>query len=164
MKLTAIEAAVGIAIAGSVLAVAVPTFVRNLSWSRLAEATDGLNRIGGHAVQGASGKACAQAFPASAPLTPPSVPRGKPAVDPEPDPWQHPTWRALDFRPSPLGVAHSFSFAFENATTADTSSFVAAAHGDLDGDGTTSTFEIRGNCGRDGATVAPGMYVEGELE
>ncbi len=150
--ITALEAAAGFALVGSLLAVAVPAFVRNLSSSRLVEATSGLEKIGAHAI--------ANAFPASAPLTPESVPRGKAAVDPEPDPWQHPTWQALEFRASPPGVSHSFSFAFDRGD----SSFVAHAHGDLDGDGTTSTFEIRGRCERDVASLAPGMYVESELE
>jgi hypothetical protein len=160
LKITAIEAAVGVALVGSVLAVAVPAFVSNLSWSRLAEPTQGLSRVGTQAIANASEKPCASAFPASAPLTPPVVPRGKPEIDPEPDPWQHPTWRALDFRPTPRGVAHSFSFVFDSAG----GSFVAGAHGDLDGDGTTSTFEVRGKCGADGATLTPGMYVEAEIE
>ena len=159
-SLTPLEAAVGIALVGSVLAVAVPSFVRNMSSSRLVEATNGLKRIGEHAMSGASGKPCASAFPAAAPLTPETVPRGKPAVDGDPDPWQHPTWRALDFRASPPGVAHSFSFQFDRNGDA----FVAHAHGDLDGDGTTSTFEIRGQCEHGASSLAPGMYVESELE
>jgi hypothetical protein len=60
-----------------------------------------------------------------------------------------------------VGVAHSFAFAFDRP---DEATFVAHAHGDLDGDGTTSTFEIRGKCGRDGASLVPGMVVEAELE
>jgi len=157
---TALEAAVGIALIGSVLAVAVPAFVRNMSSSRLVEATSGLDRLGTRAIANAAGKSCADAFPANAPLTPDTVPRGKAAVDPDPDPWQHPTWKALDFRASPPGVAHSFSFAFDHGDA----SFIAHAHGDLDGDGTTSTFEVRGKCGADGAALVPGMYVESELE
>lgn len=157
---TAVEVAVALALGGSVLAVAVPAFVHDLSFSRLDEATEGLAKIGAHAVAGAQGKACEQAFPASAPLTPASVPRGKPAVDPDPDPWQHPTWRALDFRAAPAGVAHSFSFQFDQTPSA----FVAQAHGDLDGDGATSTFEVRGSCDSNGAKLAPGMYVESEIE
>ena len=62
---TPVEAAVGVALLGSVLAVAVPAFVRNLSSSRLVEATRGLNRIGEHAIAGAAGKTCANAFPAA---------------------------------------------------------------------------------------------------
>ena len=163
-KITALEAAVGVALVGSLLAVAVPAFVRNVSWSRLAEPTDGLSRIGARAIANAQNEPCSGAFPPSAPLSPAVVPRGKPAVDPDPDPWLHPTWRALDFRPSPPGVPHSFSFAFDSTKADAQSSFVAHAHGDLDGDGTTSTFEIRGQCGADGAVLVPGMYVEAEIE
>jgi hypothetical protein len=158
--ITAVEAAVAIALGGSILAVAVPAFVHELSFSRLDEATAGLARIGEHAVAGAAGKPCDAAFPASAPLTPATVPRGAPAVDSDPDPWQHPTWKALDFRPSAPGVAHSFSFAFDH----DGASFVAHAHGDLDGDGATSTFEVRGRCEQGIAKLDPGMYVENEIE
>ena len=157
---TPLEAAVGVALIGSVLAVAVPAFVRNMSSSRLVEATNGLNRIGEHAISGAANKPCANAFPAAVGLTPEAVPRGKPAVDPDPDPWQHPTWRALDFRASPPGVSHSYAFQFDRSENA----FVAHAHGDLDGDGTTSTFEIRGKCDHDVASLTPGLYVESELE
>jgi hypothetical protein len=160
-NVTALEAAVGVALFGSVLAVAGPAFVRNLSASRLTEATHGLTRIGESAIAGATGKPCAGAFPESAPLTPAVVPRGKPSVDPEPDPWQHPTWIALGFRPSVPGVAHSFAFAFEAKPR---TAFVASAHGDLNGNGTTSTFEVRGQCDDDTATLVPGMYVQAELE
>jgi len=173
--ITAIEAAIGIALGGSVLAVAVPAFVRNLSFSRLGEATNGLERIGTRAIAGADGKTCDEAFPPSAPLTPASVPRGKATIDADPDPWEQPTWRALDFRPSPPGVAHWFSFAFDRAQAKGQSSFVAHAHGDLDGDGQTSTFEVRGACesppssgGANGnagtSKLAPGMYVDREVE
>ncbi|HEY1957164.1 MAG TPA: hypothetical protein VGH28_16210 [Polyangiaceae bacterium] len=161
---TAVEAAVAIALGGWLLVVSVPAFVRNLSFSRLDEATAGLARIAEHASAGAAGKSCDAAFPESAPLTPATVPRGAPAVDAAPDPWQHPTWRALDFRASPAGVAHSFSFSFDRTLDKDKSAFVAQAHGDLDGDGATSTFEVRGACDVDGTKVAPGMYVESEIE
>ena len=156
----ALEAGIGVAVLGSVLAVAVPTFVRNMSSSRLVEATSGLARIDEHALAYASGRACADAFPTSAPLTPAIVPRGKAAVDADPNAWEHPTWKALDFRPVAPNVAHSYAFAFDQKP----GSFIAHAHGDLDGNGTTSTFETHGKCGADGASIAPGMYVEAEYE
>jgi hypothetical protein len=164
---TAIEAAVGFALIGSLLAVAVPAFMHNLSASRLSEATGGLARIGEHAISEAAQKSCADAFPATVPLTPETVPRGHAVVDSEPDPWQHPTWKALDFRPSVRGVAHWYAFAFErvlNPAKPDAADFVATAHGDLDGDGTQSTFELRGQCRSGSSALAPGMYVEAELE
>lgn len=163
--MTALEVAVGIALGGSLLAIAVPAFVRSWSSSRLVEPVSGLEHIEQEAVAYASGRACDVAFPKPAPLTPESVPRGKPTVDP-PETWETPTWRALHFRAAPQGVAHSFAFAFDSTASATESSFVGHAHGDLDGDGTTSTFEVRGICeGSDGrARALPGMYVESEVE
>ncbi len=163
MRLTALEVAAGISLAGSLLAVAVPAFVRSWSSSRLVEPVSGLERIEQEAMAYASGKACDTAFPKSAPLTPENVPRGKPVVDP-PETWEMPTWRALHFRPTPQGVAHSFSFQFDATLAPTDSRFVAHAHGDLDGDGATSTFEVRGECDGSGARLVPGMYVEAETE
>jgi len=169
--MTAVEVAVGISLAGSLLAVAVPAFVRSWSSSHLVEPVSGLEHLQQEAVAFADGRSCAAgpngegAFPKAAPLTPQTVPRGKAAVDP-PETWDIPTWRTLHFRAVPQGVAHSFSFAFDSSASATESSFVARAHGDLDGDGTTSTFEVRGTCaaseGR--ARAVAGMYVESEIE
>lgn len=158
-RFTPVELAVGIALAGSVTAVAVPAFVKELHASRLVESTDGLARIGQGALAYAESH---QRFPDSAPLTPATVPRGKKEIDP-PGTWDSSTWKALDFRPTPEGVPHAYAFGFE--TTAQGSTFVARAHGDLDGDGVLSTFEIRGTArpGEKGSLV-PGMYVEAELE
>ena len=79
--------------------------------------------------------------------------------------WETPSWKALGFRPSAEGVPHAYAFSFES--TAGDKAFVAQARGDLDGDGVLSTFEIRGHTGRtadEKPAVAPGMYVEAELE
>jgi hypothetical protein len=159
--LTAVEAAMGVALLGAVLAAAIPACVREMHASRFAEPVNGLDRLGKGAV------AHAESSPRdpllSAPLTPPSVPRGKMETDP-PGTWDHPTWRALDFRASPEGVAHAFSFEVQSSKSESTSELVARAHGDLDGDGQTSTFEIRVTSDANGARVVPGMYVEAEVE
>lgn len=150
--LTAVEVAIGIAIVGALTAIAIPACVRELHASKLAEPVDGLARIGKSATaQGA--------FPQTAPLTPDKTPRGKLEVDP-PGTWDHPTWRTLDFRATREGVPHAFAFQIDSKPEEMT----AQAHGDLDGDGVTSTFEIR--CVRDasGAHLLPGMYVEAEVE
>ncbi len=160
-RFTPVELAIGAAILGSVLAVAVPAFSRDLHASRFVEPTDGLARIGASAVAYAEAN---QRFPESAPLTPAAPPRGKKEADP-PGTWDGATWKALSFRPSPEGVPHAYAFSFES--TAGGTGFVAQARGDLDGDGVLSTFEIRGRMGRaDGEkpVLAPGMYVEAELE
>jgi hypothetical protein len=163
--MTAVEAAVGTAIVASVLAVAVPAFVRELHASRLTEAVSGLERLGTDVVAYAQGRTMRDAIPASAPLTPSVVPRGTLVVDP-PGTWDNTTWTALGFRASPEGTPHAFAFAFD-APGPLRSAFVAVAHGDLDGNGITSTFEIRGHATNEpggGVQLQPGMYVESEIE
>jgi hypothetical protein len=165
-RFSAPELAVGFALVGSVLAVAIPTFVRDIHASRFVEPVDGLQRIATAAVAYANTHPVAQAFPASAPFTPPTAPRGRCEVDP-PDLWERPTWRALDFRPSPEGEPHCFTFAFDSSLGPTRSTFRAHAHGDLDGDGITSTFEVTGEVREGdprGAVVDPGMFVDSEVE
>lgn len=135
-----LEAASGVAILGSILAVGVPSFVRNLHASRLVEPIDGLERIALRATALAAQKPAEFAYPASVEQTPEQVPRGKPVLDPAPT-WEEPTWRLLDFS---FTLPHSYSFAFESHNTPGHATFYAVAHGDLDGDGLESTFEISG--------------------
>ncbi len=192
--ITLVEAAIGLSLALSVAAIALPAFVRNLVSSKLVEPVDGLGRIGAAACTlVAEGKP----VPPSAPLTPADVPRGQRVVDP-PGTWESPTWRALGFHPTENGAPHAFSFVFDDTTTAQVPrvsgptafagvgtpppaappapilhpSFKAASHGDLDGDGVTSSFEIHSQPAAAGSAapgsgplqVDPEMYVEAEVE
>lgn len=160
-----VEGAIGFAILGSILAVAIPAFVRDFHSSRFVEPASGLARLGASAVAEAQPRPADDAFPKNAPLTPSAPPRGTAAPDP-PGAWDHPTWTALAFRPVPEGVPHAFAFGFDSTTSPGKSTFVAHAHGDLDGDGVMSTFEVRGHkaSGDPEAALDPGMYVEAELE
>lgn len=165
-RFTPLELAIGFALVGSVAAIAVPTFVREVHASRLVEPVDGLQRIGSAAVAYARTRPVASAFPSSAPLTPAAPPRGHCEPDPE-NAWDNPTWRALDFRASPPGSPHCFAFSFDSADGDKRSTFRAQAHGDLDGDGVQSTFEITGHAAEGdpaGPAVDRGMYVESEVE
>lgn len=179
-RFTPVELAVGVALGGSFLAVAIPTFLRELHGSRFTEAEGGVTRLGRAAVAYAEARTAPAPFPPSAPLTPAAAPRGVLAADP-PGTWDTGTWRALAFRPAPEGVPHAFAFAFESTVMAEVtprrSTFVAVAHGDLDGDGVTSTFEVRGYAEREPASslatagggavrggLEPGMYVSAETE
>jgi hypothetical protein len=163
--MTAVEAAITFAIVGSLLAVAVPAFLRDLHASKLVEPVDGVAAIAAGATAFARSHDVATAYPPSAPLTPSAVPRGTREVDP-PGAWEQPTWTALGFRAAADGVPHAFAFAFDAKLTATRSSFVAHAHGDLDGDGVTSTFEVQGHDaqGEPGPVVEPGMFVGAEVE
>lgn len=159
--LSALEAAVLFAVGGSVIAVAVPEFLHDLRASRLAEPVDGMKRIAEAAMSLAeAAPAGSAAFPESAPLTPAEVPRGVRAEDP-PGAWEHPSWKALGFE---FDHPHAFSFAFESTLGSAESKFRATAHGDLDGDGVTSTFEVEGRADSTGARIMPGMFVDREVE
>jgi hypothetical protein len=165
-RLSPVELAIGFALVGSLLAIVVPTFAREIHASRTVEPVDGLHRIGAGAVAYALDRSVAEAFPPTAPLTPPAVPRGRCEADP-PALWDQPTWRALEFTPAPAGSPHCFAFSFDSALSPARSAFRAQAHGDLDGDGVVSTFEISGHDVSGDATgpaVDPGMYVDSEIE
>jgi len=156
-RFTPIELALAVSLLGCILAVAVPTFVREIHASRFVEPTDGLARLSASAVAFAHSNS---RFPDSAPLTPAVPPRGTKLVDP-PGTWDHPTWAALAFRPTPESLPHAYAFSFES--TGD--SFVAQARGDLDGDGILSTFEVKGTTHPGEAPrIEPGMYIAAELE
>jgi hypothetical protein len=165
-RFTALEFAIAFALSGSALAVFVPTFLREVHTSRFVEPVHGLERLGLAAVAYAREHPVGEAFPASAPLTPPVTPRGRCEMDP-PGLWDGPTWRALDFRPSLPEESHCYAFEFDSTLSPAASTFRARAHGDLDGDGITSTFEVTGRDvdgdGR-GPVLDPGMFVESEVE
>jgi hypothetical protein len=139
--LAPVEAALLFAIGGSLLAVTVPAFIKNLHASRMSEALQGLEQISGRASILADAAPVSSAFPASAPLTPASVPRATLVVDP-PHTWNHPTWRLLGFS---LDTPHAYSFQFDSQNGPEVSRFSAEAHGDLDGDGVVSTFRTGGS-------------------
>lgn len=154
---TMMQVAVGFAVVGSVLASAVPAFLRDFHASRLAEPVSGLARIGKASI--AFGAAHSGELPGPAPMTPAQVPRGVLMIE-APGTWDHPTWRALGFEPVANGAPHAFSFAYDRHEA----EFMAHAHGDLDGDGNLSTFELRGRTDGRAVTVEPGLTVLSEVE
>lgn len=161
---TVLEAAIGFAIAGSILMVGVPAFVHELHASKQVEATSGIESMAALTIAYAQGKPTIAAFPPSAPLTPSSVPKGTREVD-APGAWEQPTWKAIDFHPVTEGAPHAYAFELDTVLSPGKSTFRAIAHGDLDGDGTLSTFELRGTADDPGgARVEPGMIVDAELE
>lgn len=139
-SLTALQLAIIVALVGSVLAVFVPEFLRNLHASRLSEPLDGLRRLSSQASMQAAAAPTLFAYPDSAPRTPEQVPAGDSTTDPE-GTWSHPTWRLLHFA---MSGPHYFSFEFESETSVKGAHFIARAFGDLDGDGELSHFEVFG--------------------
>lgn len=154
---TPLQMAVGFAVLGSVLAIAIPAFVRDFHASRLAEPVSGLERLSKGSV--AYGLTHEGALPSPAPLTPATVPRGVLVID-APGTWDHPTWKALAFEPLANAAPHAFSFGYDR----DEAKFSAHAHGDLDGDGNVSSFEVRGQSDGRTTTLVPGMTVLAEVE
>jgi hypothetical protein len=144
--LAPVEAALVFALAGAVLAVTVPVFIRNLNASRMTEALDGLEHISMRASTLADAVPQQNAYPASCALTPATVPRATLVTDP-PNTWNHPTWRLLGFS---IETPHAYSFQFDSQNGPAVSRFTVEAHGDLDGDGVVSTF-------RTGGSVQPGQ-------
>jgi hypothetical protein len=155
-----VEAALCVAVLGSVLAVGIPAFVRDLHASRLVEPIDGLNRIAAAAAASAQRDGAKRIYPESAPRTPREVPSGGPAQDP-PGSWEHPTWVTLGLS---FARPHSYSFEFDSERRGQRSKYVAVAQGDLDGDGQLSEFSIRGEA-RDGKEpVSYPMEMRREVE
>ncbi len=165
-RFRALELAIGFAAVGSIVAIAVPTFLREVHASRFVEPVEGLKRIGAAAVVYGLAHPVVQGFPPSAPMTPGTPPRGRCDVD-APGAWDQPTWRALDFQPAPPGTPHCFAFSFDSTLSPARATFRAQAHGDLDGDGVPSTFEVTGQYAEGdprGPVVDPGMFIDSETE
>lgn len=139
-SLSPLQIAAVVAVLGSLAAVSVPEFLRNLHASRLAEPLEGLSHLAKQASMQAAGNPTIFAYPGAAPRTPEEVPAGKSATDPE-GTWSHPTWRLLNFEKK---GPHYFSFEFESETSATGAHFKARSFGDLDGDGELSHFELFG--------------------
>jgi hypothetical protein len=154
-----VEAALCVAVCGSVLAVGVPAFVRDLHASRLVEPIDGLNRIAAAAAARAA-QGGPKPYPDSAPRTPREVPSGAPAQDP-PGTWDHPTWVSLGVS---FSRPHSYAFEFESERRGRRSTYTAVARGDLDGDGQLSEFTIRGEVVDGRAPVTFPMEMRREVE
>lgn len=158
--LTPVEAALAVAVGGSLLAAMLPAFLENLHASALVEPMTGLQRIAGRACALAAGRAVADAFPKTVELTPAKVPRGERVIDP-PGTWSHPTWQELGFEPpSP----HAFAFGFTSEHGATLATFRAYAQGDLDGDGSLSTFAIVGASPEGRAPFAQPLEMHREVE
>lgn len=160
-SLSPVELAIAVCVGGSVLAASVPTFLRELQASRMSEAIEGVQDIGTGALAYAEGKELAASFPPPAPLTPTEVPRGTKVEDP-PGTWDTPTWNALQFG---FDRPHRYAFQFDVVPDPSRIWFQGTAHGDLNGDGILSTFQLVGErrAGED-AVLLPGLHIHREVE
>lgn len=150
--LTLVEAALIVCVGGVILAVFVPTFLRHVRTSKVAEAAEQLQVLHLAAAsyfdtrhESEDGKV-AQCFPAAAGPAP-ALPSQSPVdVDfaNEETPG-HATWSALGFAPErPLRYRYTFIPHTEGCSVRGRSGesvLTLRAEGDLDGDGVLSTFE-----------------------
>jgi len=143
-----------------VLAVSVPSFVRNVHASYVSEATSGVSELAARTAARLEAAHATSALPDSAPLTPSSVPRGARVKDP-PGTWDHPTWHALEFG---FAMPHAYAFAFNAEVTPELAKFGAVAHGDLDGDAVLSTIALEGSYRPGKPVELSPMDVQHEIE
>ena len=151
-----------------VLAIFVPTFVRQLRTNKLDEASEVLEQMsrGARAYYEQHGRDC---VPAAAGPTPRA-----PSVDPVSiDFWAeeasgHETWKALELRPTrPLRFSYEYAPSRSGcglSTLDEPVDLVFRARGDLDGDGVQSTFERRASVDHDGFQESKALLVHRRTE
>lgn len=155
-RLTSVEGAVATSVVACVLAAVVPACIRAIRMSRTAEATENLELITRAWV--AHGGDPLVLLPT--PLTPALVPRGTAVSDP-PGTWEHPTWRALGFA-IPESEPHWYAYRLEARDNGR--EVLVIAHGDLDGDGVTSTYSRTIRREPAGWVASPVVLVSADLE
>jgi type II secretory pathway pseudopilin PulG len=150
--LTLIETALIISAIGIVLAVVIPTFIKTLKTSKVAEASIQLNALYRAASAyytanyGDRRRTISYCLPAEAGPTPENPSQTPVEVDFFADQVQGvETWRALDFNPTgPLRFRYSFLPRVSGCSLRappNTPMVILRAEGDLDGDNDYSTFE-----------------------
>jgi hypothetical protein len=151
-----VEVALIVSILGVACAVAVPTFLREVRTSKVAEATSELQHLQLSAAayyatpQPVDDGKRLRCLPAAAGPTP-AMPSVEPVAVPfsAPETPGAPTWVALGYEPqSPVRYRYSFLPAFTGCASrsplaADGPVLTLRAEGDLDGDGVLSRFERR---------------------
>lgn len=175
--LTVVEAAAVVCVVGIVLAVFIPTFVRELRTSKTSEAAEHLELLYRRSAAYFVTPFPHDGAPASMHCLPPTAgptPRA-PTADPQPvdftseDTPGHLTWAALAFQPS-IDVRYSYSFEPAAAgcglrSPEGTYLLTLRAEGDLDEDGERSVFERRVAASAEGELEPFGiLYVRDRAE
>lgn len=157
--ITIIEVAIVICVAGVLLAVAVPTFLRELRVSKIAEAPSELARL--HARSAAywvarrdgGDRTLTQCLPSPAGPTP-----AVPSLEPAEVAFDDATWRALDYTPErPVRYRYTFVPAGAGCGFEGRDLVTLRAEGDLDGDGKYSIFERVAGADERGVFVPSGI-------
>ena len=146
---TLIELMIVVAILGILAAVAIPAFINYMKRAKTSEATVNVDRMyegtvayfeKKHVKSGVSSLSSSNCLPTAA-TKPGTVPKGIEEIG-DPAAWYSvDTWKDLDFA---MSDNHIYQYAFVTPDggkcAISAGAFTAAAHGDIDGDGTTSDF------------------------
>jgi len=152
---------------GILSAVAIPAFIKYVRKSKTVEATEALDKIRAGARQyfvtdhwDQNGKLLPNQFPPSIPMTPSTIPGCNKKRTPE-RVWSSRGWDKLFFS---LSEPHFYSYSFVSSGIGKDAVFTAKAHGDLDCDGTLSTYELRGSVDSQGEVRVVGPIITNEIE
>jgi prepilin-type N-terminal cleavage/methylation domain-containing protein len=151
---TLVELMVVVAIIGVLSSIAIPAYVFNARKAKTAEAMVQIRRVyvasrayimDARMGRGATATMTPQ-FPESEPTTPAATCCGYPSFKCPPDPahWDTPSWKALMFS---VDDPHWFRYEYDSTGSGAPgtgSNFTVRAVGDMDCDGTYSTFEMWG--------------------
>ena len=169
---TLIELMIVVAIIGILAAVAIPAFMKYIRRSKTVEATMNVRKLfdssvsyyeAGHA--DTSGTILAKQFVTSQAATPAAASCCGQAGDkckPNPALWNTPQWAALNFS---VDDPFYYWYTYSSAGTDTGASFTADSNGDLDCDGTYSTFERKGSVLSDrSVSGAGGLFTNNDIE
>ncbi len=155
---------------GAMAGIAIPAFVKYINKSKAAEAQVNLRRMSDAATAfyereqvSETGELLPKRFPVSASLTPADPCRKSRKAELIPaGAWKAKGWQELRFQ---VDGPSYYSYEFVSQGEGTGATFTARVHGDLDCDGTRSTFERIGRVGPGGSVMGgAGMFVDNETE
>lgn len=156
-----------ITMVGLLATIAIPSYIKHLRRTRTVEAVWILDRVKVGARDyfvtdhwTSAGQVPPRQFPGQVNQVPVTGPCCTPCVTPQ-TVWDSQGWDPLKFG---LVEPHRYAVTFTTNSHSTLATYVARAVGDLDCDGTTSTFEVRGYIDGEGEVVAAGPIITRLLE